>query len=641
MCGICGYIGLQPSGDLLQQMAGVLVHRGPDEDAQFLHEKVGLAARRLSIIDIAGGHQPIFNEDRSIALVFNGEIYNYQQLFTQLEGGRHRFRSRCDAEVIVHLYEEEGISCLHHLRGMFAFALYDLKQSKLYLVRDRLGIKPLYYWQQGHQLLFASEIKAILEYEKVPREPNPHAIDSYLQFRYVPGPESLFSGIKKLPAGHWLSYRNGESELSRYWQPIFHEGPYKSDSHYEEQFSEIFSNSVRSHLVSDVPVGAFLSGGVDSGAIVATMSRMVSQPVRTFSVGFGWEGDELSAARDVANRLECEHFEVRCEAEDLRLLPKIVWHLDEPVGDAIILPMFLLSRLAGENVKVVLSGEGGDETLGGYLFHKMMMWAKSYARWTNSFLRQQVIAPLSARIPISVLNRGFAFPASLGQRGRIKLTDYLMMIGEQPPEAEYRFLISLFDQRDRLALYDGDLRLRIDAGASVNEHPPLSDVGPYLNTILGLQYADWLPDDILMKADKLSMANSVEARVPFLDHEFVEFLFQAPPHLKLGRLANKILLRRYLGKILPGKAAHQPKKAFYVPMERYLDTPVFKEFLAICLSEESVRRRGYFKWAAVSDLIKKARGTGDFVFTKQVVSLVILEMWHRIFIDREPGWIGR
>jgi asparagine synthase (glutamine-hydrolysing) len=639
MCGIVGYIGFERAEALLRRMAQTIRHRGPDDDGEFLHNNVGLAIRRLSIIDVDHGHQPIFNEDHSVALVFNGEIYNYRELSKYLVERGHSFATHCDAETIVHLYEEHGIDCIHRLRGMFAFALYDLKQEKLFLVRDRLGIKPLYYCQSNGRLLFGSEIKAILECDELSRQPNLPAVDAYLTLRYVPGPETLFSGVRKLPAGHWLSYSAGKTELVEYWTPSFSAGPYQADEYYEERFAELFTDAVRTHMVSDVPLGAFLSGGVDSTAIVATMSRIIGRPLKTFSVGFNSPGDELPAAREVANRLGCEHHEVICRPEDIALLPKIVWHLDEPIGDAIVLPMYLLSRLAGEKVKVALSGEGGDEILAGYFFHKVMHWADKYVRWTPEFMRRQIFEPTIAQIPSRVLTRAFAYPAELGERGRVKVLDYLKLLGNHEPEAEYRFLISLFDRRDQAKLYNGELRSLLDHNSSSAKRSPRRNDLSYLNFILRLQYADWLPDDILMKTDKMSMANSVEGRVPFLDHLLVEFLFQTPPHLKLSKLVDKVLLRKYLGKVLPGKAARQPKRPFYIPMEQYFSTPIFQEFIETCLSEQSVRRRGYFSWEGVRQILLSAR-SGDFLFVKQVLSLVMLELWHRIYIDRETGWVN-
>ena len=639
MCGICGYAGFERDERLLRRMTNVMAHRGPDDEGFFLGDDIGLGMRRLSIIDIAGGQQPITNEDGSVCIIFNGEIYNYRSLAVQLRQRGHRFHTQSDTETILHLYEEYGTACVQHLRGMFAFAIYDSRQHQVFIARDRLGIKPLYYWAQNGHLVFASEIKAILECSEVPREPYLPAIDAYLSLRYVPGPETMFTGIGKLPAGHWLMWAHGQLRLECYWTPECSAGPYQADEYYRERFAELLTESVRLRLMSEVPLGAFLSGGIDSSALVATMSRLLDQPVKTFSVGFDWPGDELSAAQEVAQRLGCEHHEIICRPEDLALLPQIIWHLDEPIGDAIVVPMYLLSRLARQHVTVVLTGEGADETLAGYLPHKVMFWARQYARWTPQPLQDWLVKPLVARLPARVLNAAFTYPARLGERGRRKVLDYLTLVSAQQPQAEYQFLISLFDTRDKAALYTPMLRSLLHTCAAANGLPHRSRNLSYLDEVLALQYAHWLPDDILMKQDKMTMANSIEGRVPFLDHVLVEFLLQTPPHLKLHGLTDKVLLREYLAARLPGKTARRPKKPFYIPLDQYFTHASLREIIETCLSEASIRRRGYFTWDTVRAL-RQSVSHNEFLFGKQVLALVALELWHRIFIDRESGWVA-
>lgn len=636
MCGICGYMGLLADDDLLRRMTGAIVHRGPDDAGELRTEDMGLGIRRLSIIDVAGGHQPIFNEDDSLAIVFNGEIYNYSELSSRCTARGHRFRTKSDTETVLHLYEDHGTDCVQYLQGMFAFAIYDRRRGSLFIARDRLGIKPLYYWNQAGKLVFASEIKAILECDDVPREPCLEAIDAYLALRYVPGPTTMFSGIRKLPAGHWLLFQDGRVHLEEYWRPCFSSGQYKSDEYYQEAFTDLFAATVKLHLVSDVPVGAFLSGGLDSSAIVATMTRFSSRPVQTFSVGFDWAGDELPAARTVARNLGCDHHEVVCRFADIALLPKIVWHLDEPIGDAIVLPMYLLSQMAQRHVKVVLTGEGADETLAGYLFHKVMYWNERMRRMGRLGVRAGARF-LARRVPLGVLNKAFSYPAEMGERGRQKLVDYLDFAARRQPEGEHRFLISLLDDRDKAHLYDGRLQEFLRPASEGGWRGVGTGEESYLNTVLELGYRDWLPDNILMKADKTSMANSIEGRVPFMDHRLVEFLFQVPPHLKLRGWREKILLRTYIAGVLPAWVARQRKRAFYIPLDRYFTTPAFQDLVDTCLSERSTRRRGYFAWSAVERLLKRAPD-GDFLFGKQVLSLLMLELWHRIFIDREAGW---
>ncbi|MBZ0309993.1 MAG: asparagine synthase (glutamine-hydrolyzing), partial [Anaerolineae bacterium] len=612
-----------------------IFHRGPDDVGMLVRGEIGLGMRRLSFIYVAGGNQPIFNEDGSLAIVFNGEIYNYRVLTDELQKRGHSFSNRSDTETIVHLYEEYGVDCVKHLRGMFAFALYDISRRRLVLARDRIGIKPLYYWSDGRKFLFGSEIKAILAYEGVPRQPNLQAVDAYLGLRYVPGPMTLFEGIYKVPAGHVLVWEDGQFILQQYWEPPQAPETYHPDAYYQEQFDALFAETIEMHLMSEVPLGAFLSSGVDSTSIVTTMSRFVSHPVSTFSVGFGWQGDELAGIHALTGRLNVNPYEIICQPQDMALLPKIVWHLDEPVGDAIVLPMYLLAKLAREQVKVVLSGEGADEILAGYFPHRIMQWSQYYSRWMPRFLQTSVIPTLTKAAPVGLLNLAFDYPTSLGKRGKQKLLDYLALVQQKRMTDEYHFLLFLFDERDKTTLYTPLMQ------QPQHHWQPARSNGrkaPFLDQVLNLQYAHWLPDDILTKADKMSMAHSVEGRVPFMDHELVEFVMCAPPHFKLRFNQNKRLLRKYLQKHLPPEIAKRPKKAFYIPLEQYLNTSVPQEMLAECLSESSIKRRGYFDPAQVKAL-RDRLDVQDFIYGKQVLALLMLELWHRIFIDQESGWI--
>lgn len=636
MCGICGYAGFAREKLNLPYMTDALEHRGPDDRGVLVSDTVGIGMRRLSIIDVAGGQQPIYNEDKSLAIVFNGEIYNYRTLVDELQQRGHNFRTRSDTEAILHLYEEYGPACVTRLRGMFTFAICDVQQQRLFLARDWFGIKPLYYWIAAGQLIFGSEIKAILASNHIHRVPNLRIIDAYLSLRYAPGPETLFQGIYKLPAAHWLTWENGQVHMEQYWSPQPYYGPYQPDEAYHEQFAALFTEATRMRLMSEVPLGAFLSGGIDSSAIVATMSQLVDQPIKTFSVGFDWSGDELPAAQQVAQQLNCDHHEIICRPEDMGLLPRIIWQLDEPIGDPIVVPMYLLSQLARQHVTVVLSGEGADENLAGYFPHKVMYWARQYARWTPHLVQNWMVQPVVRHMPPSLLNVAFDYPAQLGKRGRTKLVDYLSLVGQNRPRQEYHFLISLFDERDKADLYTPMLQAVLNQWQVSN---PASNGGPYLEQILGLQYDHWLQDDILMKQDKMTMAHSIEGRVPFLDHILVEFLMQTPPHLKLRGLTNKAILRQHLSHLMPtNTAARASKKPFYVPLDQYFSAGPLSELVETCLSESSVRRRGYFQWERVRAL-KASMGERDFLYAKQVLGLLALELWHRIFIDQESGWV--
>lgn len=633
MCGIFGYAGLNKNEFLLQRMAEKMMHRGPDDNGFLIGDRIGMGMVRLSIIDIAGGHQPIFNKKKTKAIFFNGEIYNYKDLTEDLKKKGYPFRTSCDTETILHLYEEYGANCVNHLRGIFSFAIYDIPNQKLFLARDRLGVKPLYFWQKDGRLVFASEIKSILEYDEVPREPNLSSIDSYLTFRYSPGPQTMFKEIKKFPAAHWALWEKGQLKFENYWKPPVHSGPYEPDSYYHERFAELFQESVSMRLMSEAPIGAFLSGGVDSTAIVATMARLSSKPVNTFSVGFNWPGDETSTARETAEELGCKHHEIICKPEDLGTLPEIIWSLDEPIGDAIAVPIHLLSKFAHQHVKVVLTGEGADEVLAGYLFHKVLFWARQYTKVIPDLLKKQLIEPSIKFLPHWLLKFVFSYPEGLEGRGILKTHDFLRGLRSSSLDSQYELLISLFDQRDKNKYYEDSLLSYTNQKSQVE-----ITNSNYLDSILKLQLPHWLPDLMLTKLDKLTMASSLEGRVPFLDHKLLEFLFKTPPHLKLKGLTDKWILRNYLSDQLPGKYSRAPKKPFYMPIKKFLNEKPLKDFVDFTFSKEVVKKRGYFKWDGMQKLRKNVGK--DFVFDKQIFSLVSLEIWHQIFIDQKPGWVG-
>ncbi len=637
MCGICGYVGIADDGALLPAMTACITHRGPDSDGFFCEGDVGLGMRRLRIIDLAGGEQPIANEDDSLVIVFNGEIYNYQPLREELLTRGHTLRTRSDTEVILHLFEDQGPACLHRLNGMFAIAIWDKKRRRLFLARDRLGVKPLYYVELGGRVLFASEFKAIQRYRDFAPTVNPAAVDDYLALRYVPGPGGMFRELRKLPAGHFAIVEKGRVSLERWWTPELYAGPFpRTDEEYLEGFAEHFERSVRMRLISEVPLGAYLSGGVDSGTIVAVMSRQLSRPVRTFTVGFDFQHDELAEAAAAARYLGAEHTEVSCRASDVELLPRIVWHLDEPLGDPIVIPMYQLAREAKRAVTVILAGEGADELLGGYLFHRALLQGHRLAALTPRAVRRHLLAPLVRAVPASLLDLAFDYPAELGARGRQKVADFLELLDpEQLPEA-WRHLISLFDPRDTAGLYTAEFRAAIGAARAAPAgaaRPAALDGTPYLNRIIDLQFAHWLPDDILTKQDKMSMASGVEVRVPFLDYQLVEYALRLPPRLKTRGRATKAILRRYAARYLPPPAVQRPKMPFFVPFERFIGEPAFQEMVADCLSERVVRERGLFEPGSLARLRERTHA-GEFIYAKQVFSLVMLELWYRMAVDR-------
>jgi len=635
MCGICGYSGIDDES-LLTRMTEAISHRGPDDHGYYFHGSVGLGHRRLSVIDIAGGHQPMESPDGNLVLIYNGEIYNYRELRKTLELCGRRFATASDTEVLLTLYEEHGAEALSKLNGMFAFAVFDRRDGSLFLARDRVGIKPLYYLSLPGRFLFASEAKSILCYRDWTPTLNARAIHDYLALRYVPGDRGMYRELRKLPAGHYLRYRGGSLDIRPYWEPGLYEGPYRpSDEEYLDEFAELMDRSVKRRMISDVPVGAYLSGGLDSSTIVASMARLTSKPIKTFSVGFDYEHDELNEAAATAKLLGCDHHELACRAEDVTLLPKIVHHLDEPMGDAIIIPMFQLSRAAKRHVTVILTGEGGDEVFGGYLFHKLMWAGDVYRRTVPGAVRSALIAPLLAAVPAGAMNVAFKYPAYLGRRGKQKVLDYLNLLAPQNIDRAYRHLISLFDERDTQDLYTPQFRRQLGQKEGHSGAPQTNGAlhGAYFDRLLRLQFDHWLPDNMLLRQDRTGMAHGIEGRVPFLDHELVEFAVRLPRRLKLRRMTGKYILRKYAARMLPRAVARRKKMPFYVPIENYFQNKEFKQLMDDMLNEEAVRRRGLFRPEAVATL-RAQTDRREFLRVKQVFSLMVLELWFRIFHDR-------
>ena len=632
MCGIFGFAGFEDPR-LLERMSRVLTHRGPDGEGFLRCGPVSMGMRRLSIIDLAGGDQPIYNEDRTIAVCYNGEIYNYLELMEELQRRGHRFSTHCDTEVLVHGYEEYGIDILQRLNGMFAFALYDMRRGELILARDRAGQKPLYYHHRNGRFLFASEIKAILEADGVERRCNVPALDSYLALRYVPQPETLFADISVLPAAHYLRLRNGQAEIGRYWGITLSTGTYASEREYAEEFKHLFVDAVRLAMRSDVPVAAYLSGGVDSSLVVAVMRRFTDR-LKTFSLGFGSAIDETAQAETLARRLGCEHQIVLCGPEELQRLPRAVWHLERPIGDALILAYFRLAEAASEHGKVVLSGEGADELFAGYSFHKIIRWTEAYHRVVPRAVNRAIAVPLLNAAPVDLLDRFFVYPAHLGTRGKAKTVEYLRRYAERSLNQNYVALRALFDRSERQELYAGELKAMASDGWQRGTEPA---AGPFLDRLLALQFDDWLQDNLLLRQDKNTMAHSLELRAPFLDHRLIELAFRMPPGLKVRGLVDKYVERELARELLPAENVRRSKNPFYFPLEEFRNRPELRELVRMTLDPERVRRRGYFDPAAVSRLVGLME-TGEFLYLKQVLSLVILELWHMVFIDNQHMW---
>lgn len=630
MCGIYGFCGFEESG-LLKRMGQALVHRGPDGEGFYEDEpnRFFMGMRRLSIIDLEGGAQPIFNEDRSLAVCFNGEIYNYVELRAELITKGHRFQTKSDTEVIVHAYEEWGQDCVCHFNGMFAFAVHEARTGETFFARDRCGQKPFYYHQSQGRFVFASEVKALLQCPHVPRACHLPAIDAYLALRYVPEPRTMFEGIFTLPAAHTMRLsRQGELTIERYWEVTLSEESPVPGTNFLEETEALLRQAVKLTMRSDVPVGGYLSAGVDSSLLVALMAECSSQ-VNTYSIGFNSPGDETAAAAETARILGTHHHEIQCTPEDFDDLRKVIWHMDRPVGDALIMAFFKLAEGAARDLKVVISGEGADEIFGGYSFHKVTLLTERYTQLMPGFLHNHLAMPVLRAMPVDFLTKFFAFPAKLGQQGKARLVDFMGNYRDRNLFENYIALKTLWSREERAAAYTPAFKtLATDAWI-----PAVRDRGGnFLDRLLKIQWDEWLQDWCIIRQDKNTMAHSLEVRLPFLDHHLIDQAFRVPPHLKTNGLRDKIIERQIAARLLPREVTQRKKNPFFLPMEFFFEHPQIKSLIAETLNEDQVRRRGYFEPAYVKALLEKME-TREFVYLKQVMSLVILELWHQVFID--------
>jgi asparagine synthase (glutamine-hydrolysing) len=633
MCGICGQISMNHRhfrAESIRSMCAAVVPRGPDDagvqfsaaDDAGVHW--GLGHRRLSIIDLSlAGRQPMSNEDGTIWLTYNGEIYNYKDLRRELEDKGHRFRSDSDTEVVIHLYEEEGLEAVRRLNGMFAFGLWDEKRQRLWLCRDRIGIKPLVYAWDGTCLCFASEIKSLLSDPTMDRELDREALMLYLAFNYVPAPLTIFKGIRKLEPGCSLLFEGGKVSISRYWSlPQPPEDPKPAGvGRLKHRLIDALSEAVAGCMLADVPVGAFLSGGVDSGIVVALMARQSPRPVKTFTIGFVEDGlyDETERARRVAAMYGTEHHEFRIRQRDmLDVLPEVLGALDEPFADSSAIPTYLVSRETRRHVKVALSGDGGDELFAGYRSYLGEYWRARYCM-VPALLRESIIEPAIAALPDSRETR----------------------VGEFLRRAKkfIRATRGPFDER-LLALkevFPALIRGKLLTGGCNGSDPALNWVrhlldrssGDFINRMLSTDLIDSLPGDMLTKVDLMSMANSLEVRVPMLDHRVVELAFEIPVAEKLQRGVTKRVLKETFQDLLPPGHTRQPKSGFEIPISRWLRTDL-RFLVDRFLSEERIRDRGLFNFDVVSDLVRSHRqGTTDTSW--MLWNLIVFQNWHELY----------
>lgn len=630
MCGIYGAVSAIPERtvdrEALEHMGRVLYHRGPDDAGCRVDEQVGLGVRRLSIIDLVTGHQPVTNEDGTIWLVFNGEIYNFQELRNTLESKGHIFFSKGDTEVIIHAYEEYGVHCLEHLNGMFAFAVWDSHRRRLFMARDRLGIKPLHYWVGSDQIVFGSELKAVLAYPDVPRSVDIAALDQYLTLEYIPAPRTIYQGVRKLLPGHWLIFQEGRLAVEPYWDIHFREPP-KDKLTCVEMLTDLIRDAVRLRLVSDVPLGALLSGGIDSSTIVAFMSEASSMPVRTYSIGFDDRTyDELPYARTIAAQYGTDHCEDILQPDITDLTERLVNHLDEPFADFSIFPTYLVSKLASQSVKVVLSGDGGDEIFGGYETY-IAQDLDRYYRWLPALLRQQALPALMDRVP-----------PQAAKKGLINKTKRFIEGGALPPQLQHARWMMFMTDDAKNELYCPELQDSLNGCAATSLFEDTFKRVARWDPLAQQQYVDiktYLADDILTKVDRMSMAASIEARVPLLDHRIVEFALSLPPQMKLQRGRTKAILREAMRGRLPEAVLDKPKEGFSIPLKQWL-RGTLRPMMTDLLSADCVQRRGYFEPQTVLRWMQEHQD-GRFNHSHRLWALMVFELWHHQVLDRGAG----
>jgi asparagine synthase (glutamine-hydrolysing) len=622
MCGIAGEMrlspGERPSPERVRAMCDVMVHRGPDSFGDYVQDEVGLGMRRLAIVDVDGGQQPLGNEDGSVQVVCNGEIYNAPALMRALEARGHRFRTRSDVEVIAHVYEEEGPDVAAKLDGMFAFALWDARKHRLVLGRDRVGIKPLYVSRVGDRLVWGSEPKCLIAGGLDPQI-DFQALHDYLTLGYVPGPASIFAGVEQLPPGHVLVASPGrEPQLRRYWSLRGHVAPTperRSEADWQGELVRTLRGAVESHLMSDVPLGVFLSGGVDSGSIVALMHELRVSPIRTFTIGFEEKSfSETDTAREVAKRYGTEHHELIVRPDAVALLPRLVRSFDEPFADSSAIPVYHVSELARCHVKVVLSGEGGDEVLAGYETYRARRVASLYARLPQA-IGGRLVPAMVRRLPVSHAKVSFDYKAK-----RFVTGAYL------PPAAGHLWWKTILDDDAKAALYADGVARDVQPTVRLFESLFAESDGDELDR---LQYLDanlYLPADILVKVDRMSMLHSLEGRVPFLDRSMVELSRRIPSRLRLRGMTTKYLLRRAMADRLPPSVVNGKKRGFNVPMPSWL-TGGLRDFTRDVLSPQRLRRQGLFKPAAVERLVSDhlARRLDH---SRAIWTLLVLSVWH-------------
>lgn len=602
MCGICGFAGKCKSppsefSAILQAMTDQLKHRGPDSTGFFSQPEINLGIRRLRVIDLQTGEQPISSEDGSLQIILNGEIYNFQSLRADLEKKGHRFHTQSDTEVILHAYQEFGVECVTHLRGMFAFAIWDSTHQRLFLARDRVGKKPLYYTHVAGQLIFASELKSLLRHPATPREINPAAVDMYLTSGYIPAPHTIVKNVYKLPPAHWLTYEieTDHLTLQAYWQLDYTPKTSLSIQDAALELRRLLTEAVRLREISDVPLGAMLSGGLDSTIIVGLMSENATQPVKTFSIGFEEAAyNELPYARQVATQFQTDHHELIVTPPSADNLSAIARYLDEPMADVSAIPTYYLARLARQNVTVALNGDGGDESFAGYKRYQAVMAYQRIPTWAH-----HLIKPALAKIPPC---QNFRHPIERARRA-IKLS-------QQSLSQQFAHWMTLYDENSRQRLYT-------PAFANIHAASETNLPSGKLDWMMAYDIQHYLPGDLLVKMDRMTMAHSLEARSPFLDHKVMEFAARLPENFKMRNLAGKHILKLACQDLLPFEIQKRPKQGFDVPIEAWLNGELKSTTQAVI---EMTKQRGWFQPHEI-----------DQLSGKRLYALIILELWLQRF----------
>jgi asparagine synthase (glutamine-hydrolysing) len=630
MCGICGKyyfqpVGTEPIAALIQRMTHSMIHRGPDDQGSYIRKGIGLGHRRLSIIDLDTGKQPLANEDGSVVVVFNGEIYNYQTLRDTLLGKGHIFKTRSDTEVIVHSYEEYGEKFLEKLRGMFAIALWDNRNHTLLLARDRLGIKPLYFSTSPDWIVFSSEIKGILQDEDFGAvEVNPDALDGFLRFYFIPGQETIFRGIRRLLPGYYLAVKDGNVQEHQYWDLNFGRESHDLDfDGLKHNLDALLRETVRGHMLSDVPVGFLLSGGVDSTALLSYATHETNKEVSSFTVGFSGEdfADEREYAKLAARTFGSRYYDMTISPEDfIKFLPEYIWHMEEPVCEPPAIALYYISKLASNYVKVLISGEGGDEAFAGY---------PNYANYPLARRIGNLIGPFG-KLASPIIRNVF------GEYAAGKYKKYGFVIGEEFKNFYFSRTSgphTFFNENYESIYTNGMVAVRrrneVINGFMNDLYCRSNDLG-FLEKMLYIDSKTWLPDDLLIKADKMTMANSVELRVPFLDHKVVEFAANVPSKYKVNGRTTKYLLKETLKNVVPEQILARKKTGFPVPYERWLRNEMKDSIQEVLLDGKSLNRN-YFNKRKLEEVIKLNQTKGWY--SKEIFCLYVLELWHRTFLD--------